>query len=136
MQCFMKLWLTYHSIVILGAGGFGQIYCVEEKKEKIEEKIEGKIDEKTEGKTEEKTEEKTEGQTEGKIEEKIEGKSEEKIEDKIEDKSSPEIVIKIVLRDKTTESSAAAERNVLEAFSNHKRLVKNIVSGFTFLLRS
>ena len=116
MQCFMKLWLTYHSIVILGAGGFGQIYCVEEKKEKIEEKIEGKIDEKTEGKTEEKTEE--------------------KIEDKIEDKSSPEIVIKIVLRDKTTESSAAAERNVLEAFSNHKRLVKNIVSGFTFLLRS
>ena len=92
----MKLWLTYHSIGILGGGGFGQIYSVEEKQEKTDEKI----------------------------------------EEKIEDKSSPEIVIKIVLRDKTTESSAVAERKVLEAFSNHKRSVKNIVWDSTFLLRS
>jgi hypothetical protein len=104
----MKLWLTYHSIGILGGGGFGQIYSVEEKQEKTDEKIEEKI----EGKTEGQTEGKTEGQTEGRIDEKI------------DDKSSPEIVIKIVLRDKTTESSAVAERKVLEAFSNHKRSVK------------
>ncbi len=103
--------LIYHLIVILGHGGFGQIYLVEEKKENTEEKTE------------------PEPVPELALE----------LAPAPEPVPEPEIVVKIVLRDEMTESSTAAERNVFRAFSNldgYKSLVKNIAWDSTFILRS